>query len=477
MEYEYLVSLKKHPSWRLLNADSAPFIISFFYRVFTRENRRTVSADEMTACLEDYLFHLRRVLGEGAYPRSAKAYLDEWSGGEAGYLRKFYPARGEEEVYDLTPASEKVIAWLLRFAPSQFVGTESRLMTIFRLLREMVREAMVDPAAEIRRLEVEKVHIEAQLADLKAGHWPRPDGTRIRERFLEARENAHQLLFDFRQVEENFRQLDRQTREKIAVSDAAKGQLLDEVFGEQDAINGSDQGRSFRAFWQYIMSPDSQEELETLLGQVLALADVEGLDQDGRLGRIRFQLIEAGERVNQTCGQLVEQLRKFLDDQTWLENRRIMEIIRGIEKKAITFREAIPEKESLASLVHVKPEIGLPMARGLFKPPIQIRVDDRVEDGHGDICTDVLYQQQIVDEKELRRRIRQALKGREQVTLAAVVEQFPVEGGLPEILGYLHLACKDDNAVIDSDTSAPVVYQDKSGRMRKAVMPKVIFVH
>ena len=73
MEYEYLVGLKKHSSWRLLNADSAPLILSFFYRVFTKENRRTIPAEEMTAKLEDYLFHLRTILGEEAYPRPAKA--------------------------------------------------------------------------------------------------------------------------------------------------------------------------------------------------------------------------------------------------------------------------------------------------------------------------------------------------------------------------------------------------------------------
>jgi hypothetical protein len=31
MKYEYLISLKKHPAWRLLLADSAPLIISFFH--------------------------------------------------------------------------------------------------------------------------------------------------------------------------------------------------------------------------------------------------------------------------------------------------------------------------------------------------------------------------------------------------------------------------------------------------------------
>jgi hypothetical protein len=475
MEYEYLVGLKKHPAWRLLSADSAPLIIGFFFRVFTRENRRTIAADEMTAKLEDFLFHLRRILGQGAYPRSAKAYLDEWSEGRTGYLRKFYPARGEEAEYDLTPASEKVIEWLASFTPKQFVGTESRLLTVFRLLREIAAEAMVDPEAEIRRLESEKNRIEAELSALKAGRHPPKDGTRIRERFLEARDTAKRLLFDFRQVEENFRRLDRKTREKIAVSEASKGELLDEIFGEQDAIHGTDQGKSFRAFWHYMMSPASQQEMETLLAQVLALPEIRDLDQESGMARIRFQLIEAGERVNETCARLVEQLRKFLDDQAWLENKRIMEIIRKIEKDTVSVRSAPPPTPDFMHLDHVKPDIGLPMARGLFRPPRRIFVDDRVTMGRGDFGAEALYQQQYVDEKELRRRIRRCLKGRSQVTLAQICRDHPVQKGLSEILAYLHLACKDDNAVVDADAGIAVLYRDSKGRARKVIMPEVIF--
>lgn len=476
MEYEYLVGLKKHSSWRLLGADSAPLIISFFHRVFVKGNRRTIPAGEMISGLEDYLFHLRRILGEDAYPRPAKIYLDEWAGGESGFLRKFYPSRGEEAEYDLTPASEKVLEWVASFAPRQFVGTESRLLTVFRLLREIVTDAMVDPDGEIKRLEMEKVRIEEELASLKSGYYPVKDSTRIRERFLEARETAQRLLSDFRQVEENFRQLDRKTREKITISDSSKGQLLDEIFGEQDAINGSDQGKSFRAFWHYIMSPASQDELELLLKQVLDLPEINDLDEKVDLGRIRFKLIDAGERVNETRSQLVEQLRKFLDEQSWLENRRIMEIIRNIEKKALKIRELPPLQADFIHLDHVRADIDLPMARGLFQPPIRIKVDDQVTEGRGDFEPTALYEQQFVEKKELARRVRQALKGRSQVSLVEICEQFPVEKGLAELLTYLQLACESDSAVVQTDLSISIVYEDLNREKHRAVMPEIIFV-
>jgi len=42
---------------------------------------------------------------------------------------------------------------------------------------------------------------------------------------------------------------------------------------------------------------------------------------------------------------LSQQLRRFLDDQAWLGNRRIMDILHEIEAKALTVREIPPGGE------------------------------------------------------------------------------------------------------------------------------------
>lgn len=48
------------------------------------------------------------------------------------------------------------------------------------------------------------------------------------------------------QGEDSFRRLDRQVRERMTWFEGGKGEVLEEVFGEHDAIADSDQGRSFR---------------------------------------------------------------------------------------------------------------------------------------------------------------------------------------------------------------------------------------
>ena len=42
MEHDFLLKLRQYSTWRLLCADNAPLIISFFYRVFIQTNSRSL---------------------------------------------------------------------------------------------------------------------------------------------------------------------------------------------------------------------------------------------------------------------------------------------------------------------------------------------------------------------------------------------------------------------------------------------------
>ena len=482
MDFNRISGLRSHPAWRLLQADSAALIISFLYRTFIVTNQRSVPAEELATRLDDYLHHLREH-GEKRYPRKGRDYLNDWSSGEHGYLRKYYPAAsvGDEPLFDLTPATEKVIEWIASFEQKQFVGTESRLLTIFRLLQEIADETETDPTLRIQQLEQEKQAIERKIAQLTAGHITPHDSTRIKEKYLQAEETARQLLSDFRQVEENFRTLDRGVRERITTSDSGKGQMLDTIFLEQDAITESDQGRSFKAFWSWLMSPASQEQLQETLQKVLQLPEITALNstseqQDALLDGIRFRLLEAGEKVNSTCAQLVEQLRRYLDDQAWLENRRIMEIVRQIEQSAIAIRQSPPPEKVFTRLAPLKPEIELPMARGLFRPAQRPVIDEVPQEGEADVDTSVLYNQHYVDEQLLKSQIRFALHNRPQITLLELVELYPVTKGLSEVIAYLHIASESDRAVINTDLNQAIAWQDSSGVEKTAWMPSVIFI-
>ena len=477
MDHDELVSLRRHPAWRLLAAETAPLILGFFHLVFIQPNARSHPQPALAAKLDGYLRHLRSIHGDDLYPRSAQDYLDDWSRGENAYLRRYYPEKGDEPEYDLTPAAEKALEWLRGLDRKPFVGTESRLLTLFQLLRTVAQAVETDPAARRAALERQKADVEMEIARLDAGEaGPAHDPTRVKESYFQIEESARRLLSDFRQVEENFRALDRRAREHIAVGREKKGRLLDRIFGEEDAITGSDEGRSFRAFWEFLMSPARQEELQALMEKLLALEEVRGLPPDDLLPRLKARLVEAGEKVKKTTASLAEHLRRFLDDQAWLENKRVMDLIRSIESQAVEARPSPPRSPDFTGLDDVRPALDLTMARGLYVPPKKTSLsEETVEEGAADFTPDALYELQYVDVDVLRDRVKTILRDRSQFALDELLERFPLERGLAELLAYLNLASRDAKTVFDESARREVFWTDAAGGTKRAEIPRVIF--
>ena len=216
LDYETLSSLKKvHPAWRLLDAVHAPLIVSFLNRVYISENVRNISQIELISKLEDELFYLREVEGEEKYPRSASEYLEEWAQNDKGWLRKFYPMGSDEPSFDITSATEKVIGWLESLTTRKFVGTESRPMMVFELLRQMIEGTEVDPEKRIIELQKKKREIDSEIDNIRNGDVSRMSDTALKDRIQQVESTARDLLRDFREVENNFRQLDKEVRERI----------------------------------------------------------------------------------------------------------------------------------------------------------------------------------------------------------------------------------------------------------------------
>ncbi len=476
LDYDTLDALRRnHPAWRLLLADHAPLVASFLYKAFVLTNARGMAESELISQLEDELFRLRESHPDIAFPKAAAAYLEDWTQDARGWLRKYYPTGSDEAHFDLTPATEKALSWLESLGQRSFVGTESRLMTVFQLLKQMVEGSNADPEERIRELLKRRSDIDAEIARIRGGEIEMLDETALKDRFQQVSVTARDLLSDFREVEQNFRKLDRSTRERIALWEGAKGSLLEAIFGERDAIADSDQGKSFRAFWDFLMSPERQEELSELLKRVFELQAVRQLSPDARLKRVHYDWLEAGEHTQRTVSLLSQQLRRFLDDQVWLENRRIMEIIHQIEAHALVLRETIPKETAFMEITDVKASIELPMERPLYtvsvKPVLagQILVGD-----DGEVVTDALYTQMVVDKAQLAACVRHALQTRQQITLADLLLEFPLEHGLAELVTYLALASEDDKAIFDEQHIDVVCWRD-DGIERSARLPRVIY--
>lgn len=472
MDYTTVESLReRHPAWRMLRANHAPLLLSFLGRFFVDEGHGASPEGQLVDALDDQLYQLNSEDPDNPrYSRPAAEYLADWAAPEAGYLRRFYPLGTDEIHYDATPALEKAYAWVQSLAERTFVGTESRLQTAVELLRQIAQGTEVDPAVRLRELERRKREIEQEIEqihrDPEAGLL---DITAVRDRYQQFASTARELLADFREVEENFRSLDRSARERIATWEGSKGELLAELVSGRSRIDSSDQGRSFQAFYDLLLSSSGQEELSELLDRLTA---IEELDVDRRIRTVHHGWAEAAERTQQTVRQISEQLRRFTDDQIWLENRRVLDLVREIEGTALRLRDGATPGFGL-ELEETGVDIALPTERPLHNVRPAAEVDSLLPPAQAeDVDTSVLTDQVIVDTARLAARLRSLIPARGTALLEDVIDLYPVEHGAAELVGYLALD-QEDLEVTTDETAETVISYDEAGRPMRARMPRV----
>jgi len=191
---------------------------------------------------------------------------------------------------------------------------------------------------------------------------------------------------------------------------------------------------------------------------------------------MHYDWLTAGEATQRTVARLSEQLRRFLDDQAWLENRRIMALLRSVEQHALAVRDR-PPQGWMTTIDGFSPEVELPMDRPLFRPPVKVEIAaDEIVEGEADVETDALFDQVYVDKDRLRALLRQALQTRRQIGLDELLAEHPLEQGAAELVAWLSIADGERRGIIDDSRTIAVTWKDPAGRMRVASLPAVVFV-
>ena len=110
MEFDEIMRLRtEHPAWVLLRSSSAALVLAFLNRVFVEANAGNLPGPTLAAALDEELYALNERLGENGFPKSAKAYLDDWSAPERGWLRKFYVPGSDGHAMGLIRAAARLI--------------------------------------------------------------------------------------------------------------------------------------------------------------------------------------------------------------------------------------------------------------------------------------------------------------------------------------------------------------------------------
>lgn len=455
MDYHEVNLLLKTPTLQLLRAQNAPMLLAFLKQTFKREHKVAIPEGELRAALTAYLEELRDK-DPFAYPKSATEYLADWCDDAHGFLRRYYADDANEPLFELTTGSEKALLWLDSLRASRFVGTESRLESIFTGLDEILKYASADPDERIRRLEKEADEIRAEIDRIRAtGAVSSFSPVQINERYAQVLATARELLSDFRQVEENFKRIAREIAERQTQPGVTKGAIVGHLLDSHDALRQSEQGQSFFAFWNLLLSADRQERFQEQLERVVRLST---LSEDHRgnqlLRRLISHLLREGEKVVESHQRMSTNLRRVLDTTHLNERRQIGELLQAIRNGALKFRDAPPADENFFQ-VEDFPDVFSAMSRPLWQAPESVSLTGKIENDEEEIGIDELRRFRNLPQirlEELRRNVAACLEREPTVTLQQVLDFFPPRHGMMEVAGYIIVAAGEAHHYIGDDT-------------------------
>ncbi|MEA3228488.1 MAG: DUF3375 family protein, partial [Campylobacterota bacterium] len=173
--------------------------------------------------------------------------------------------------------------------------------------------------------------------------------------------------------------------------------------------------------------------------------------------------------------KLIEHLRRFIDDRVWIENRRVLQLCKEIEKSSIELKENIPNKRNFFEIKGDRVKIDSIFEKSLYT--IKIENEFIQEDIKQPIEIDMesFYNLFYIDEDILKRNISKKFQEKKEFTLLELLKEFPISKGLSELVSYISIAKNLPNTVVDESVDISFEIVDFEMKKRVVKLPKIIF--
>lgn len=331
--------LETSPSVVLLRARSSKIIIGFLTNVF--EDINAISHENIHSLLAEYLNNNdievdeeNEILITDTYEEKAEKYIKKWI--DCGFLTNYRNEDGEI-YYELSSHTSKVIDWLAGLKQEEYIGTESKFRSIINQLQELVEYTNDDREKRLQLLEERKMQIEHQIQQLQIGEEVKVyEEYEIVPRFQQINKLAKELLTDFKDVDDNFKTIIKEIYQKQIDPSLKKGDLLAYTFDALDEVKSSSQGKSFYAFWEFLLAREMQSELDSLITELFQTLKEKNIDiDDDFLQNMVKYLYESGRKVYQTNDKMAEKLSRIIRENEISRLDNTKRIVQGIKNNLI----------------------------------------------------------------------------------------------------------------------------------------------
>lgn len=478
---QILNTLSTSPSVELLHLRNREIVIEFLVKTFSNK-QGAISSETIHTQLADFLEGNEVAIDEESeislfdtFETRAKKYILNWT--NKGLLTN-YPDEQGEIFYELSAHSSKTIDWLVSLKKEEFVGTESKFNNILNLLKELVEFTNENTEKRIQLLEEKKLDIEQQIQRIKIGEDIKVfEDFEIVPRFNQINQSAKELLSDFKEVEDNFKEITKGIYQKHADGSLTKSDILEFTFDALDSLKESQQGKSFYAFWSFILNPELQSKWESLTKDLYKTLEEKSIPvNDPFLKGMKKHLHSSGQKVYKANDKMAEKLSRIIRENESSKSEATRKIIQEIKKQLIEISKK-RKKPEISFELEIEIEINIPFERKLTtEQSEEVTYTNKPKIADEDITSSnylgKLFSQSNIDKEMLRKRIKDILKEKSQTTLLDVVENYGgLEKGLPELFGYIGIV-KEFKHIISVDKTQSIVFDTENRKQIK--IPEII---
>ncbi len=440
--------MDSNPSVQMIRLRNANWVFPFLFQVFKAEELKSVIPEEqlilslsdalqlMEEKSEDYE-EAQIIYGEDDIERSRK-YISTWV--QKRILQDFQDNNGVVQ-YQLSAYTEKVFQWLQSLQTRKHVGTESRFTALFTSLQDIIEHSEDDKAKRIELLKAKRAEIDKEIKAIELGIAPETySNAQVRERLETFTRTSYELLSDFREVEDHFKQIHRSIVEQHTRLEQQKGAIVGYAFEAYDGLRHSDQGKSFYAFWDFLISRVGQEEWNELSDKLIhVLQDREIAADIVFIRNIKSLLWNQGKTVYQANDKMAEKLSRIISEKEITKHRRLRKQIASV--KELLFNLIDEEQVSCDLFLEDGPDMKMVMDRRLvtedkkvlasLKQPIAgvQHIADPERFGR-------MFSHVMIDKKKLWQKVLLALQQKETASLKEILELSVPEQGLAEIITF-----------------------------------------
>jgi len=457
---------EESPALRLMRGRLGSFVVGFFFKTFKKWGSSEASEEELIATLSEHIEQVRELEDFDAPKRLPQDYLEEWCDEDHRYMTKTYDEDREEYVFRLTRHSEKALSWLQDLLSMQqrgYATTESRFNRILIEMESLSQGVNADPESRIKDLSRKRDEIEEEIQRIReTGEAPIFGEDVIRDQVYDLSDLVEHFLSDFRAIEEFFKDHAREISKLYAQGDASKGDIVEHVLDADEELRSCDQGKSYFGFRSMMTNPTLARQFRNLAEQTSDIARRRGLDPNKTFLSLSERLFGEAGSAHGAYGRISRKLRQVVGDHAGGGGRQVRETLSQIRKSAYLLRDDPPVDWEFE--IDIRPQFFGLMESDYWEPksveafaPIT-----PADSGDNDWINEILNSVgEPLDLNKFRERVDLALEEAEKVSLTEMVDKYPLERGVVDVVCYRVVAGEDsrhdilDDEIIKIDLNRP----------------------